>query len=157
MAERLNHTSTNESHPKPVHTFEQNFHALVESKATKYAVRAVLGLTAVGIAAGSMFNLSGGNSDPDKYKPDPSLTSVTFEEGANIRYEPFVDNDMVPIKTLDSAMTFDTPDGAYVTEEFHNGTWIGTKADNIPNFDSAGDRDGVVWVNTQKSSASTNK
>lgn len=132
---------------------------LLEATPVKYGVR--IGAAAVGVvlAAEALSGLSGGNSDPNKYEINQNVSSVTLEEGANIRHDPLVGSaeDSLPLHTLDHETTIATPAGAYHAEESRNGSWVGVNATDIPNFDASNDKDGIVWVNYQKASTNSDQ
>lgn len=144
------------------HSLRADTQKLLEAAPIKYGVRIGAAVVGIALAAEAFGGLSGGNSDPNKYEINQNVSSVTLEEGANIRHDPLVGSaeDSLPIHTLDHATTIDTPSGAYHAEEYRNGSWVGIKLTDIdpaaiPNFDTKGDKDGIGWINNQKVSATT--
>lgn len=120
------------------------------------AVTVALGVLATaGLLLGAK-GLEGGTNDPSRFTHDTNVTAVHFDEGANVRHDPFVSSDTPAISHLDKPIEISTPDGAFEHTERHNGTWVGVKVTDMPrDFDTKGDKDGIVWVNLQKASETT--
>ena len=116
----------------------------------------LLGAVATG-ALISFNSLRGGTNDPSRFEHNPAVTSVTLEEDARVRYDPNVENTEGGnlIDVVDQAITVPTVNGVYTHVEFRNGKWIGVDPASIPNFDSKGDKDNIVWINEGKISTTT--
>lgn len=89
-----------------------------------------------------------------------SISSVTLEDGANLRSDPFVQDkdvsnrlDQLDLGDTDS-IVITTEDGVQVSEN-EDGTWYGIRADDLTEPLDIGvenDKDGVVWVNEDSAS-----
>lgn len=87
-----------------------------------------------------------------------SISSVTLEDGANLRSDPFVQDkdvsnrlDQLDLGDTDS-IVITTEDGVQVSDS-EDGTWYGIKADDLTELldvDVENDKDGIVWVNEDR-------
>lgn len=111
-----------------------------------------------GIAAGAALvaggfglnHMGGGDNLPERGDLDTSISSITLEQGANIRFDPEVKNAVTGptlIESTDAEVTVTTDEGVRVLEDTNNGTWYGFEATQIPDLGNTNDKDGIVWVN----------
>ena len=114
----------------------------------KTATTALVGMGVLAASLAGLDSLKGGSNDPARFEQNPNVQAVHIEEGANLRYDPYVDQDNY-IATLGQEVTVTTPGGIHQHEELHNGHWLGVNATDIPNFDAKGDKDGIIWINQQ--------
>jgi|GEM_PF-1128581 len=120
----------------------------------RVAVGAALTAALAGGAA-ALNATEGGSHNPEQGDLDTTVTSITLDEDARVRFDPYVghtDVDDTLADVTDTQITIDTPDGVRVKTDTANGDWYGVEANQIPNFDGTKDADGIVWVNEQKAS-----
>jgi hypothetical protein len=133
-----------------------------------YGLRRLVALALIGAGAASgMYAVNKHNDRSDRpVKPeavkvghvDRSITSISLEDGARIRKDPFVpsisseSNNLVD--ELEEPITVETDGKAVVASETPDGNWYGIPAESLrridPDFKLKGDSDGYVWVNHQK-------
>lgn len=115
----------------------------------------------IGVLAGGITGCktqAKGESKADFFgKVDPSIESITLEEGARIRSDPYVADKEDPSNSLaqiDRDIVLKAQNQIRVSEDVINGDWYGipkaeaSKLTSDP--DIANDKDGVVWVNSQR-------
>lgn len=130
-----------------------------QSERTKKINKALL--SAVG-AALAITTLAGatGCSKVEAKPVDTTIESVTLDKGARLRSEPLVGDSLHGegnlLDTVDDTMTVEANQDIQVKEDLANGDWYGIPAESLkrvdPDLDIKGDKDGVVWVNTQLAS-----
>jgi hypothetical protein len=111
------------------------------------------GIAAVGITG--IASEAGGTNNPNQGVADPSIESVTLNPGANLRLDPWVGTGDQPtgVLQLDARVTIDANHDIRVLDDDKTGEWIGIPlADikvSIPDINSEGDKDGILWVSEQ--------
>lgn len=131
----------------------------------RFFVFVIAGLLAVGLAACS--------SSPSKgYALDKEVSCLVVEDGARFRSAPHVpdrnssDNLVLQIELQDhrlfvgapTSFRVNTPDGAAVQSEFHNGSWYGVRRSDLAQALKGDlrekveteDGDELVWVNKDR-------
>ena len=103
----------------------------------------------VGIAASE-----GGSSNGDERGTvDNTIESITLSPGANIRFDPYVGDDLTNTEALqlDAKVVINVKHDMRVLKGTNDGTWYGIPVNDaeasIPGIASANDQDGIVWVN----------
>ena len=95
---------------------------------------------------------------------DATIQTIYLESGARLRYDPNVEdgeftNNLykeITIKPDTAVIPVETPDGAYLyRQDIANETWYGIPVEDLQvvGYDASKDKDGVVWVSTQRASA----
>jgi len=111
---------------------------------------------------GAVFLLAGcSESSQDYGTPNPNATSVTIEDGANVRSNPAVGSypeidtliHKVELDKISDKITVSTPNGVYEHSDA-DGKWFGISATDLPKTFTAEnkDADGIYWINEAKAS-----
>ncbi|MEP7205101.1 MAG: hypothetical protein ABI716_02820 [Candidatus Saccharibacteria bacterium] len=103
--------------------------------------------------------LTGCSDTPKDYgEKNPKVSSVSLDNGARIRNDPFVGSSpefdslirTVDLNNLANSIDIPTPGGVYEQRDA-NGEWYGIPAADFPaGSEMKDDSDGIVWVNDAK-------
>ena len=114
-----------------------------------------LGLALLIGAGGVLKDLNGGSNSPEQGEII-SVNSVTFNENATFRTDPYVpdgDPNIAFNNPLTSPLEVDVSDSTIRITDDENKEWFGFPKsiieDNIPNTGNINDKDNVIWVNWQ--------
>lgn len=121
-------------------------HALDLVEDHKGKIAAIAGLSAVALLGVGLHGLNGGSNDPSRFEHSTDNITFTIKEGANIRVDPYADDEPAATK-LDAPLNLTTTEGTYEHTEPSNGKWIGFKKDNAANLGTLNDNDGILWTN----------
>jgi long-subunit fatty acid transport protein len=130
----------------------------VKSKEKRFGATTKLAAVAGGLTL-ALAGCSSSFDKPDYGEPNPAATSVTIENGANLRTSPNVGSSAdeatllhtVELDTIATEVVVPTPHGVYEHHDSANGNWIGISATDLPQAfnDEYSDSDGIIWVNEQ--------
>lgn len=152
---------------KPTRTLRSDIRAIGETlgKGVDFVKdhKVEIGLGAVAVTAGWLLINGGGgsSSEEDVYgvneaELDGTIASVKLEEGANIRFDPYVSGENQEpnlVTSLEAPLVIDSNNDFKILDDTDDGRWIGIPVDTLqesyPGFDDRGDNDGIVWVNEQ--------
>ena len=151
-------TRNTENHNEPPKRFELTSRGRAVAGLGSAALAAAIAFGSVASLGNQSNEVQSGNISQAEF--NTTISSVTLEDGANLRSDPFVqDKDMSNrLDQLDLGDTKDivitTEDGVQISED-EDGTWYGIKADNLTELldvDVENDKDGIVWVNEDRAS-----
>lgn len=148
--------------------FEQTDKSVVEDSANpetrvsdKRRKRLNITLTALALAsvtagAVGINALEGGNSNGESRGDiDGTIQSLTLNPEANLRHDPsaqYGENDNL-VLNLGATVEINAVNDIRVLNDTNNGTWYGIPTADIkeviPNLDTKGDKDNIIWVNEQ--------